>query len=76
MLAAHAMGSGMPPRQRSVVSLGAGTRNLGAALAPLLVTPPDPRTMVMVALAVPITLALTYGAAIWLARPASAKSPT
>src|SRR5262249_248265 len=76
MLAAHAMGAGMPSRQGSVVSLGAGTRNLGAALAPLLVTPPDPRTMVMVALAVPITLALTYGAAIWLAEPASSKTPS
>ena len=76
MLAAHAMGTGMPSRQRSVVSLGAGTRNLGAALAPLLVTPPDPRTMVMVALAVPVTLALTYMAAIWLKEPASSKTPS
>jgi BASS family bile acid:Na+ symporter len=76
MLAAHAMGAGMPPRQRSVLSLGAGTRNLGAALAPLLVNPPDPRTLVMVALAVPITLVLTYVAAIWLAEPMSTKNPS
>ena len=63
---AYAVGTGLPAGQRSVLSLGAGTRNLGAALAPLLVTPPDPRAMVMVALAVPITLGVTYLAAGWL----------
>jgi BASS family bile acid:Na+ symporter len=49
VLGAHAVGAGLPAGQRSVLSLGACTRNLGAALAPLLVTPPDPRAMVMVA---------------------------
>ena len=66
VLGAHALGAGMPAGQRSVLSLGACSRNLGAALAPLLVTPPDPRAMVMVALAVPITLGVTYLAAGWL----------
>ena len=70
ILGAHAVGAGLPAGQRSVLSLGACTRNLGAALAPLLVTPPDPRAMVMVALAVPITLGVTYVAAGWLAVPA------
>ena len=47
VLGAHAVGAGLPAGQRSVLSLGACTRNLGAALAPLLVTPPDPRAMVI-----------------------------
>ena len=75
VLGAHAMGAGMPTGQRSVLSLGACTRNLGAALAPLLVTPPDPRAMVMVALAVPITLGVTYLAASWLPRRAGREHP-
>jgi predicted Na+-dependent transporter len=57
------LATGLRREQRSVVSLGAGTRNLGAALAPLLVADPEPRTMVMVALGVPVTLAVTYIAA-------------
>ncbi|HZX84282.1 MAG TPA: hypothetical protein VFF19_11995 [Reyranella sp.] len=62
------LASGLPPARRSVVSLGACTRNLGAALAPLLVADPDPRTMVMVALGVPLTLGVTWVAASWLGR--------
>jgi BASS family bile acid:Na+ symporter len=53
----------LPAAQRSVVSLGVCTRNLGAALSPLLVVEPDPRTTVMVAMGVPITLIVTYVAA-------------
>ena len=70
VLGAHALGAGMPTCQRSVLSLGACSRNLGAALALLLVTPADPRAMVMVALAVPITLGVTYLAAGWLSNRA------
>ena len=70
VLGAHALGAGMPARQRGVLSLGACSRNLGAALALLLVTPADPRAMVMVALAVPITLGVTYLAAGWLSNRA------
>lgn len=66
VLGAHVLGVGLPAGQRSVLSLGACTRNLGAALAPLLITPPDARAMVMVALAVPITLGVTYLTAGWL----------
>jgi BASS family bile acid:Na+ symporter len=62
------LAAGMTPARRSVVSLGACTRNLGAALAPLLVADPDPRTMVMVALGVPLTLGITWAAAGWLGR--------
>ena len=75
VVGAYAMGAGMPAGQRSVLSLGACTRNLGAALAPLLVAPPDPRAMVMVALAVPITLGVTYLAAGWLSKRAGQEHP-
>jgi BASS family bile acid:Na+ symporter len=61
----YALGRGLKPEQRSVVSLGAGTRNLGAALAPLLAVTSDPRTTVMIALGVPITLLVTAVAARW-----------
>ena len=70
VLGAYALSAGMPAGQRSVLSLGACSHNLGAALAPLLVTPPDPRAMVMVALAVPVTLGVTYLAAGWLSNRA------
>jgi len=70
VLGAYALSTGMPAGQRSVLSLGACSHNLGAALAPLLVTQPDPRAMVMVALAVPITLGVTYLAAGWLSNRA------
>jgi len=65
--------AGLTPEQRSVVSLGACTRNLGAALAPLLVADPDPRTMVLVALGVPLTLGVTWLAAGLLGRAAAAR---
>ena len=70
VLGTYALSAGMPASQRSVLSLGACSHNLGAALAPLLVTPPDSRAMVMVALAVPITLGVTYQAAGWLSNRA------
>ncbi len=57
------IGRRLPRSQRSVVALGACTRNLGAALAPLLIADPEPRTIVMVALGVPITLLVTAVAA-------------
>lgn len=62
---AYGLGVGLQPRQRSVVSLGVCTRNLGAAFAPLLAASPDPRTTVMVALGVPVTLVVTFVAASW-----------
>ena len=70
VLGTYALSAGMPASQRSVLSLGACSHNLGAALAPLLVTPPDSRAMVMVALAVPVTLGVTYLAAGWLSNRA------
>lgn len=55
--------TGMALQRRSVVSLGLCTRNLGAALAPLVVEQTHPHTIVMIALGVPITLLTTYVAA-------------
>lgn len=71
----YLLATGLPPARRSVVSLGACTRNLGAALAPLLVADPDPRTMVMVALGVPVTLGATWVASRWLGRTAAIHEP-
>jgi predicted Na+-dependent transporter len=72
-LGSYYLAAGMTPARRSVVSLGACTRNLGAALAPLLVADPDPRTMVMVALGVPLTLGVTWLAAGWFGRADAAR---
>jgi BASS family bile acid:Na+ symporter len=62
-VAAHGMARGLKREQRVVVSLGVCTRNLGAAFAPLQAVSSDPRTTVMVALGVPITLIVSYVAA-------------
>lgn len=64
-IGSYLLSHGLPLDQRSVVSLGACTRNLGAALAPLLAVPADPRTTVMIALGVPITLLVTGISARW-----------
>jgi BASS family bile acid:Na+ symporter len=68
---AYVLGVGLKPEQRCVVSLGVCTRNLGAALAPLLAVSSDPRTTVMVAMGVPITLIVTFIAARWFEARAS-----
>lgn len=68
---AYVLSAGLKPEQRSVVSLGVCTRNLGAALAPLFAVSSDPRTTVMVAMGVPITLLVTFFAARWLEGHAS-----
>lgn len=73
ILGGYLLAMGLPPARRSVVSLGACTRNLGAALAPLLVTNPDPRTTIMVALGVPLTLGTTWLASRWLGRRSAAQ---
>jgi BASS family bile acid:Na+ symporter len=62
---AYALGAGLRSGQRSVLCLGVCTRNLGAAVAPLLAANHDPRTMVMLALGVPVTLLVTFIAARW-----------
>jgi BASS family bile acid:Na+ symporter len=53
--ASYALGFGMPRSQRSVISLGISTRNVGAAMAPLLVaTGVQQDTVVMVTLGIPM----------------------
>ncbi len=71
----YLLSRGLKPDQRSVVSLGACTRNLGAALAPLLAVTSDPRTTVMIALGVPITLVVTAVAARWFQRQIADATP-
>jgi BASS family bile acid:Na+ symporter len=53
--ASYALGFGMPRNQKSVISLGICTRNVGAAMAPLLVaTGVEKDTIVMVTLGIPM----------------------
>jgi BASS family bile acid:Na+ symporter len=53
--ASYALGFGLPPRQKSVLSLGVCTRNCGAAMAPLFVAEGvDQSTIVMVSLGIPL----------------------
>jgi bile acid:Na+ symporter, BASS family len=53
--ASYALGFGMPPRQKSVLSLGICTRNCGSALAPLFVAQGvDQSAIVMVSLGIPM----------------------
>jgi BASS family bile acid:Na+ symporter len=59
---------GLKRGQRRVVALGTCTRNLGAALAPLVDVTADPRATVMVALGIPITLIVTFVASYWFER--------
>lgn len=71
--AAHLFGSGLPHERRSVLTLGLCTRNLGAALAPLATIDHDPRAMVMIVIAVPVTLGVSLATARWLARREQAR---
>jgi BASS family bile acid:Na+ symporter len=53
--ASYALGFGMPPRQKSVMSLGLCTRNCGTALAPLFIAADvDQSAIVMVSLGIPM----------------------
>jgi BASS family bile acid:Na+ symporter len=62
------LGRRLPDGERSVLTIGLSTRNLGAALVPLGSIDPDPRATVMIAIAVPITLGAASLAAYALAR--------
>ncbi|MBS0517782.1 MAG: hypothetical protein JSR90_03775 [Proteobacteria bacterium] len=72
---AYASGARLEPEKRSVLCLGVCTRNLGAALAPVLAVSSDLRTTVMVALGVPINLIVTFAMARWLAARSPTKEP-
>ena len=67
-LIAHLLGADLANEQRSVLTIGMCTRNLGAALAPAAVIDPDPRVIVMIAIAVPLMLVLAAMTARTLAR--------
>ena len=69
--ATYALSFGLPQAQKSVLTLGMSTRNLGAALAPLFAIPGvDQRAIVMVAIGVPMQMIASLLAARWLARRA------
>ncbi len=65
----YVAGLGLRGDQRSVLGLALGTRNFGAALAPLVASPgTDPSATAMIAVGVPITVLLSAAAARWFAR--------
>jgi bile acid:Na+ symporter, BASS family len=70
--ASYGLSFGLSHGQKSVLSLGMATRNIGAALAPLFaVADVDQRAIVMVALGVPMQTIFSLIAARWLSRRAS-----
>jgi len=74
--AAYGLGFGLPPSQKSVLALGLCTRNVGAAVAPLMAVPgTDQRAIVMCCLAMVITIVMGIGAAAVFARLAPAGAP-
>jgi bile acid:Na+ symporter, BASS family len=73
-VAAHVLGFGLADEQRTVLTIGTCTRNLGAALAPLAAIDRDPRAVVMIAIAAPVTIALSVLAARVLSRTSHANS--
>jgi len=74
-LATDRLGFGLKQGQRSVLTIGMCTRNLGAAIAPLMTIKADPRSVVMVALGIPVTLIFSFLAARWYASHASEDEP-
>ncbi|WP_237216981.1 bile acid:sodium symporter family protein [Falsiroseomonas oryziterrae] len=74
--ASYRLSRGLPQAQRSVLGLGICTRNVGAAVAPLLAAPGmDPRAIVMVVLGVPVQILCSLAAAAWFARDATRAPP-
>jgi bile acid:Na+ symporter, BASS family len=67
---------GLPPGQKSVLSLGMCTRNIGAALAPLFAAPDvDQRAIVMVAFGVLMQATFSFVAATYFGRRAEIAEP-
>jgi BASS family bile acid:Na+ symporter len=63
-VASYALSFGLPRSQKSALSLGVCTRNIGAAIAPLFSTAgTDQRAIVMCAIAVPVTILCAFLAA-------------
>lgn len=68
--AAHALGFGLTTEKNSAIVLGLCTRNVGAAIAPVMsASGVDQRAAVMCVLAVFVTLALGFGVAAILPHP-------
>ena len=75
--ATYGLSLGLPETQRSVLTLGMSTRNLGAALAPLLsVQDVDQYAIVMVAIGVPMQIITSILAARWFANRAPTCKPS
>jgi BASS family bile acid:Na+ symporter len=74
-LATDRLGFGLSQGQRSVLTIGMCTRNLGAAIAPLMAIKADSRSVVMVALGIPVTLIFSFLAARWYASHACQDEP-
>src|SRR5512135_228604 len=73
--ASYCFSPGLKQGQKSVLSLGMSTRNLGAAFAPLFAAASvDQRAIVMVALGVPMQTIFSLLAARWFARRASGRA--
>jgi BASS family bile acid:Na+ symporter len=65
------MGFGLPHEQKIVLCAGMATRNLGAALAPLLSAGDiDPRATIMIVLGMPTMVLFAFLATKWFGRPA------
>lgn len=72
--ASYYLSPGLTHGQKSVLSLGMSTRNLGAAFAPLFaISSVDQRAIVMVALGVPMQTIFSLLAASWFARRVSVR---
>jgi len=67
-LVAYLLGADLADEQRSVLTIGMCTRNLGAALAPAAAIDPDRRVIVMIVIAVPIMLVVAAVTVRMLAR--------
>lgn len=66
-LATDRLGFGLKQGQKIVLTIGMCTRNIGAAIAPLITIKADSRSVVMVALGIPVTLIFSFLAARWYA---------
>jgi len=67
---------GMPHEQKIVLSMGITTRNIGAALAPLLMVPGmDQRAVIMVVLGLPLMVIFALLGAKWFGRHAATGGP-
>jgi bile acid:Na+ symporter, BASS family len=66
-LATDRLGFGLKQGQKSVLTIGMCTRNIGAAMAPLMAIKAESRSVVMVVLGIPVTLIFSFLAARWYA---------